>query len=144
MKRTGWVMAALFVVFLLAAGYAVPRMPAQKLNITASTQAAEYDMAGVTDIWYLAPLDAGTKHEARIRFMAVENGSGSLFVRHGSGQYVFMGCGELTGRCEFISVGRFLHVVLTMNASQTELKLEDGTPFDTTRYSLKPVLTIEE
>ena len=79
-----------------------------------------------------------------IRFMAVKNSSNKLFTSFGTGQYVYLGCSEMQTECDFISFGRFLRIKLTLNAAQTDLKLEDGTPFDITRYSLKPVLTIEE
>lgn len=144
MSRARWLAAALFVLLLSCGWYASSHMPMQELRITAVTQAEEQDLSDTTDIWYIKPLDAGSSCTAVIRFMAVKDTSENLFTSHGSGQYVHLGCNELAGRCEFISLGRFLHVKLTMRADQTELKLEDGTPFDITRYSLKPVLTIEE
>lgn len=136
--------AILLIVVLAGAIYAGMHIPPQNLKITAQTQAKEFDMSGTADIYYLKPLSASGSYTAAIKFMAVENTSGKLFTSHGTGQYVELGCDDLVAECGFISFGRFLHIRLTLNAAQTELKLEDGTPFDITRYSLRPVLAIEE
>ncbi len=139
-----WIQVAVTIVLLLCAGYVLSKTPAQELKITAVTQNEDFDVSGVTDLYHVQPLYAGDTYTAVIKFMAVKDTTDKLFTSHGTGQYVYLGCNELTARCSFISIGRFLHVRLTMNAAQTDLKLEDGTPFDVTRYSLKPVLVIEE
>lgn len=144
MNRAGWLKGIVFVLLLLCISHIAVNMPVQELKITAVTQAEQKDLLDTADLWYVKSLDAGISYTAIIKFMAVEDTSGRLFVSHGHGQYVYLGCDEMTGRCGFISLGRFLHVRLTLQADQTELKLEDGTPFDITRYSLRPVLIIEE
>lgn len=139
-----WIQVIAVLLLMICAGYIVSNIPAQELKITAMTKTEEPDMSGTTDIYYFKSLDAGSTYTASISFQAVSNTSDSLFTTHGSGQTVYLGCGELTTGCEFISVGRFVCVRLTLEAAQTDLRLEDGTPFDITRYSLKPILTIEE
>lgn len=135
--------ASLFalVVFI---GYILMHMPIQTLKITAVTTAKEFDMSGTTDVYWIGHMDAGENHTAVLKFMAVKDSSDNLFTSHGTGQYVYLGCNELTAECGFISFGKFIHIKLTLSAADTDLKLEDGTPFDITRYSLRPVLTIEE
>lgn len=135
--------ASLFalVVFI---GYILMHMPIQTLKITAVTTAKEFDMSGTTDVYWFGHVGAGEEHTAVLKFMAVKDSSDELFTSHGTGQYVYLGCNELTAECGFISFGKFMHIKLTLNAADTDLKLEDGTPFDITRYSLRPVLTIEE
>lgn len=120
------------------------KFPMQELKVTAKTAAEEFDMSGTVRVCYLKPLDAGKTYKAVMKFMAVKNTSEDLFTPYGRGQYVYLGCSELTAECSFTSLGRFLRVRLTLNAAQTDLKLEDGTPFDITRYSLRPVLVMEE
>ena len=119
-------------------------MPMQELRITAMTTDDEFDMMGTTNLYYLNTLEAGANVTISVKFMAVEDTSKKLFTKSGNGQYVYLGCGELTAKHELISLGRFLHVKLTIKAAQADLKLEDGTPFDITRYSLRPVFTIED
>lgn len=144
-RAASFLLFALCTLIFFMAVYVVSMgMPMQKLKITAVTMAEKFDISGTTDIYCLKPLKAGSRETITVKFMAVENMSDQLFTAHGTGQYVYMGCGELEVRHEFISVGRFLNIELTMNAAQTDLKLEDGTPFDITRYSLKPVLFINE
>lgn len=135
--------ASLFalVVFI---GYILMHMPIQTLKITAVTTAKEFDMSGTTDVYWFGHVGAGEEHTAVLKFMAVKDSSDNLFTSHGTGQYVYLGCNELTAECGFISFGKFIHIKLTLSAADTDLKLEDGTPFDITRYSLRPVLTIEE
>lgn len=135
---------ASLLALVFAIGYVLMRMPMQVLKITAVTTAEEFNISGTTDIYWIGHMDAGENHTAVLKFMAVKDSSDDLFTRHGTGQYVYLGCNELTAECEFISFGKFMHIKLTLNAADTDLKLEDGTPFDITRYSLKPVLTIEE
>lgn len=135
---------ASLLALVFAIGYVLMRMPMQVLKITAVTTAEEFNISGTTDIYWIGHMDAGENHTAVLKFMAVKDSSDELFTRHGTGQYVYLGCNELTAECEFISFGKFMHIKLTLNAADTDLKLEDGTPFDITRYSLKPVLTIEE
>ena len=132
------------MILIIGIIYLISKTPAQELRITASTTAEEFDISGTADIYYFKALGAGETHTAVIRFMAVKNSSNKLFTSFGTGQYVYLGCSEMQTECDFISFGRFLRIKLTLNAAQTDLKLEDGTPFDITRYSLKPVLTIEE
>ena len=134
----------MILCIVLLGGYILStKTPMQELKITAVTTAEEYDLSDTTDIYYLKPLSSGETYTATIKFMAVKNISENLFISHGKGQYVYLGCSELKAECDFVAFGRFLNVRLKMNAAQTDLKLEDGTPFDITRYSLKPVLTVE-
>lgn len=135
--------AIFFIFIVFCACYIVLRMPVQDLKITAVTKAERFNIQGATDLYYWKPLDAGETYTAVIKFMAIESKSNDLFTSYGKGQSVYLGCNELTAKCQFISFGRFLRVKLTLNAAETDLKLEDGTPFDSTRYSLKPVLAIE-
>lgn len=135
---------ASLLALVFAIGYILMHMPMQVLKITAVTTAEEFNISGTTDIYWIGHMDAGENHTAVLKFMAVKDSSDELFTSHGTGQYVYLGCNELTAECEFISFGKFMHIKLTLNAADTDLKLEDGTPFDITRYSLKPVLTIEE
>lgn len=116
----------------------------QTLKITAKTTAEEFDLLESTNVYCLKGLKSGTRYKAIIKFKAVPNTSKSLFTHHGTGEYVFLGCSELKTEYDFISAGRFIKIRLTLNAARTELSLKDGTPFDMTRYSLKPVLEIEE
>lgn len=129
-----------FIIFYIISS----KMPMQELRITAMTTDDEFDMMGTTNLYYLNTLEAGANVTISVKFMAVEDTSKKLFTKSGNGQYVYLGCGELTAKHEFISLGRFLHVKLTIKAAQADLKLEDGTPFDITRYSLRPVFTIED
>lgn len=135
----------LCIILMLAIGYIISqKTPIQEIKITAQTTAEEFDLTGTTDIYYLKPLKAGQSYETQVRFMAVENTSESLFTSHGTGQYVELGCNEMHTERDFISFGKFIRIRLTLSAAQTDLKLEDGTPFDITRHSLRPVLTVEE
>lgn len=144
-KTASFILFMLCMVILFASVYIISKkMPMQELKITAVTKAEEFDISGTTNLYYFKSLDAGEMHNAVIKFMAVKDTSENLFTSHGTGQYVQLGCDELEAECDFMSLGRFLHIRLTLNAAQTDLKLEDGTPFDITRYSLKPVLVIEE
>lgn len=131
-------------LFAILTGYVLIHMPIQTLKITAVTTAKEFDMSGTTDVYWFGHVNAGEEHTAVLKFMAVKDSSDNLFTSHGTGQYVYLGCNELTAECGFISFGKFMHIKLTLSAADTDLKLEDGTPFDITRYSLRPVLTIEE
>lgn len=131
-------------LFAILTGYVLMHMPIQTLKITAVTTAKEFDMSGTTDVYWFGHVNAGEEHTAVLKFMAVKDSSDNLFTSHGTGQYVYLGCNELTAECGFISFGKFMHIKLTLSAADTDLKLEDGTPFDITRYSLRPVLTIEE
>ncbi len=149
LKKSRRFMLSVFAVFsviciFISGSIATAAFPMQKLKITAVTEDNEFDLSGTTDLYYLKLLDAGDSYSVIIKFMAVENKSEKLFTSYGSGQYVYLGCSELKAECGFISLGRFLHIKLKLNAAQTNLKLEDGMPFDITRYSLKPVLTIEK
>lgn len=117
------------------------KLPMQEIKITAKTTAEQFDLSESTTIYHFGQIASGS-HTARIQFVAVKDRSDNLFTWSGTGQYVYLGCKKLEAEYDFISFGRFLKVRLTMNAAQTDLKLEDGTPFDVTRYSLKPVLTI--
>lgn len=137
------------VLISLPLSMIIQKLPMQELKLTAVT-ATEiidttkiFEIADTEDFYYFEPIDAGEEVTAVIKFMAVENTSQKLFTSHGTGQYVYFGCSELCTKYDFISTGRYLHIRLTLMASQTDLKLEDGTPFDITRYSLKPVLSIE-
>lgn len=116
----------------------------QKLGITAQTKADEYDLSGQVKLYSIKHPKAGEPCKAVITFMAVPDKSKSLFTRFGTGQKVYLGCSELKTEYSFVSLGRFLCVRLTLNASQEDLKLEDGSPFDITQYSLKPVLTVKK
>ena len=133
-----------FILFIICAGYIISRTPVQELKITAVTDGTDFNISGISNSYYLKPLTAGETYKAVIKFMAVKNTSDNLFTSHGNGQYIYLGCSELKVEYNFISFGRFLHIKLTMNADQTKLKLEDGTPFDITRYSLRPVLIMEK
>lgn len=143
-KARLFIIVALCIIVLLEITYLSSRLPMQNLKITASTTADEFDMSGKTDIYYVKPLNIGETYNAVIKFMAVKNTSQNLFTSYGTGQYVYLGCSEMRADYSFIAIGKFLHIRLMLNAAQTDLKLEDGTPFDKTRYSLKPVLVIEE
>ena len=144
-KKISAAVFMLSIFIILAVVYmGLQRLPMQKLKITAVTKAEEFDISGKTDLYYFKSLSPGEIHTAVIKFIAVKNTSEKLFSSYGTGQYVYLGCDELKTEYSFMSIGRFLHIKLTLNASQTDLKLEDGTPFDITRYSLKPVLMIEE
>lgn len=154
-KKVSGVVICVFAVLLFVAGYSIStNFPMQELKITAQTSAEEFDMVGTTNLYHFKPLfvpweyfvpnATNGSYTVVIRFMAVEDTSGNLFTSHGRGQYVYQGCNEMKVEQSYINFGKILHVKLTLNASQTELKLEDGTPFDMTRYSLRPVLTVEE
>lgn len=143
MKPKLYLKIVVLILFIFCTGYIVSKTPTQKLKITAVTAAEKFDILGKTDIYYIKPLNAGESYNAVIKFMAVNNTSKNLFTYFGNGQYVYLGCSELKTEYEFISLGRFLNIKLTLNASQVDLKLENGEPFDITRYSLKPVLVIE-
>lgn len=137
-------MLLLCIIIAISVAYAISaKIPMQVLKITATTKTEQPDISGVTDLYHFGPLEPGSAYTAEIRFMAVKGTSQGLFTDHGTGQYVYLGCDELHAQYSFISIGRYLHVKLTLSAAQTDLKLEDGTPFDATRYSLKPVLTIK-
>lgn len=136
--------AVLFAAVLLCMGLFLIGAYSQELKITAVTKAKAYDITGKTNVYCFTPLEAGESYRAVIRFMAVKNKSDRLFAFFGSGQYVYMGCSELKAEYEFTAFDPFLRIRLTMHAAQTDLKLEDGTPFDVTRYSLKPVLSVEK
>lgn len=140
-KTVSCVVIALFVILLFVLTI---KLPAQKLKITAQTTAKEFDLSDSVKIYYFGHIENNSKHMATIKFMAVPNTSEKLFTHYGTGQYVYLGCKELHVDYDFISFGRFLEVNLTLKAAQTDLKLEDGTPFDITKHSLKPVLNIEE
>lgn len=144
--KTIKIVTAVILIIMIVIGMmcVITRIPPQNLKITAQTATETFDISGTTDIYYFRQLNAGKSYNARIRFMAVENSSARLFTSHGTGQFVELGCDDLKADYGFISFGRFLHIRLTLNAAQTDLKLEDGTPFDITRYSLRPVLTVEE
>lgn len=144
-RRTASFLAYLSGIILSAvmAYVLVTEFPMQELKVTA-VMAEGYDISGVTDIYCFRRFGEGRDYDAVINFMAVEDTSERLFVSHGTGQYVNLGCSRLEAECGFISFGRFLHVRLSFGAMQADLKLEDGTPFDVTRYSLKPVLTVRE
>ncbi len=120
------------------------KFPMQDLKITAVTTAETFTMTGKTDIYYLKSLDPGESYTAVITFTAVKNTSGNLFTSYGTGQPVYLGCSPLKAEYGFVSLGRSLHIKFNLSAAGTDLKLEDGTAFDITRYSLKPVLTIEK
>lgn len=140
-KTVSCVVIALFVILLFVLTI---KLPAQKLKITAQTTEKEFDLSDSVKIYYFGQTKSNSKYTATIKFMAVSNTSKKLFTHFGTGQYVYLGCKELQVDYDFISFGRFLEVDLTLKAAQTDLKLEDGTPFDMTKYSLKPVLSIEE
>lgn len=140
-KTVSCVVIALFVIMFFML---IMKLPMQKLKITAQTTAEEFDLSDSTKIYYFGQTNAGKEHTVTIKFIAVPNTSKNLFTHFGTGQCVYLGCEELQAKCNFISFGRLLEVKLTLKAAQTDLKLEDGTPFDVTKYSLKPVLNIEE
>ena len=148
MKLHKKVSATVFMLFnismLVAAYIGAQRLPTQELKITAVTTAKEFDMSEKTNLYCFKFLRSGEIHTVVIKFMAVRDTSENLFISHGTGPYVYLGCSELQAEYSFMSLGKFLHIRLTLNAAQTDLKLEDGTPFDITRYSLRPVLIIEE
>lgn len=137
-------MIIIVVMFMIVIFCISQKLPMQKLKITAVTTAEEFDISGTTDLYYLKTPDFTGTNTVVIKFMAVKNTSENLFTFHGKGQYVHLGCDELCVKHTFVSFGKFLHIKLTLNAAQTDLKLEDGTPFDITRYSLVPVITMEE
>lgn len=144
-KLAGFFYALLGAVILYGILWGIStRLMAQKLNITAVTAKETYNLSGETAVWHTDRLAPGENYKCVIKFMAVKNSSGHLFTSHGKGQYVHLGCEELKVEHEFISVSESLCINLKMRAVQEDLKLEDGTPFDNTRYSLKPVLTIEK
>lgn len=116
----------------------------QELRVKAVTQADNFDTSGSADIYCFTPKPAGTFGTVQLKFMAVPNKSGKLFTQMGSGRYVYFGCNEMHAECDYLSTGRFMKVHLTLNINENDLKLADGTPFDNTRYALKPVLTLAE
>ena len=146
MKKTvKTVIIHIFIVFCVVMLYILAtKLPMQKLNITAKTTAEEFDLSDSVRFFCFDTSKEGDTCTAIIKFMAVPDTSENLFTHFGIGQYVYLGCKELQAECNFISFGRFLNVRLTLNAAQTDLKLEDGTPFDSTRYSLQPVISIGE
>lgn len=115
----------------------------QNLKITAVTTAEEFDLSGTVNLYGLSSMNSRETGTAVIRFMAVKNRSDRLFTRFGTGPYVQLGCDDLKVEHQFVSYGHILRIRLTLHAAQTDLKLENGSPFDSTRYSLRPVLTFE-
>lgn len=144
MKARRIIATVLFVAFLIVACYAVARMPMQIVNIKAATVSDQFDVSGSTDILYLKSVPDSAECRMTIQFMAVDDTSDKLFIRYGKGQYVNLGCSRLEIERDIMTFGKFLQIRLSMQADQSELKLEDGTPFDITRYALKPVIIIEE
>lgn len=147
MKKRKWIKnklaAALFVVLIMCVCYTAAKLPMQELKITAMTNAESFGITGSTDIYCLAPSEAGAFRKAQIKFMAVPDTSGKLFTSSGTGQYVYYGCTPMHAECDFLSLGKFMKIRLTLYINQGDLKLYDGTPFDMTKYSLKPVFSIE-
>lgn len=118
--------------------------PFQDVRVTARTGAGNYTLSGETDVYVIRPLKAGQSYHAELTFEAVPSSSGKLFTSFGSGSLVQYGCSPLTASVDFISVGRFARIHLRMYVPGEYLTLEDSSPFNLSRYSLKPVLTIEE
>lgn len=147
MKKRKWIKnklaAALFVVLIMCVCYVSVKLPMQELKITAMTGAESFGVTGSTDIYCFTPSESGAFKTVQIKFMAVSDTSKDLFTSSGSGQYVYYGCTPMHAECDFLSLGKFMKIRLTLYINQDDLKLEDGTPFDVTRYSLKPVLSIE-
>lgn len=144
MKARRIIATVLFVAFLMAVCYAARRMPMQIVNIKAATVSDYFDVSDDMDILYLKSVPDAAECRMTIQFMAVDDTSGKLFIWHGNGQYVNLGCSRLEIEHDIMTFGKFLQIRLSMEADQSELKLEDGTPFDVTRYALRPVVTIEE
>lgn len=144
-KKAARILKAMAVIFCVVLVYLfMDKFPMQKLNITAQTETEEFNLSDSMHLYCTDKLKAGKEYTAVIKFMAVPDTSRNLFTRFGKGQYVNLGCSELKAECGFVSLGRFMDIRLKLKVAQTDLQLEDGTPFDITRYSLKPVLTIEE
>ena len=118
--------------------------PLQEVRVTARTGTGDYTLSGETDVYVIRPLMAGKSYHAELTFEAVPSSSGNLFTSIGSGPSVQYGCSPLTASVDFVSVGRFARIHLSMYVPGEYLTLEDGSPFDLSRYSLKPVLVIEE
>lgn len=131
-------------VLLLLACLLFLYTPFQDVRVTARTGAGNYTLSGETDVYVIRPLKAGQSYHAELTFEAVPSSSGKLFTSFGSGPSVRYGCSPLTASVDFISVGRFALIHLSMYVPGEYLTLEDGSPFDLSRYSLKPVFTIEE
>ena len=118
--------------------------PFQEVRVTARTGTGDYTLSGETDVYVIRPLEAGKSYHAKLTFEAVPSSSGKLFTSFGSGSLVQYGCSPLTASVDFVSVGRFARIHLSMYVPGEYLTLEDGSLFDLSRYSLKPVLVIEE
>lgn len=144
MKARRIIATVLFVAFLIVACYAAARLPMQMVNIKAVTVSDHFDALGSVDILYLKSVPDSVECRITIQFMAVDDVSDKLFIQYGKGQYVNLGCSRLEIERDVMTFGKFLQIRLSMQADQSELKLEDGTPFDVTRYALRPVVTIEE
>lgn len=138
--------ACIFGTAILLGGLYIllQKFPMQELNINAKTASEKFDASGTTDLYYFGPMDYGSPYTAVIKFMAVKNTSKNLFTSYGKGPYVYLGCSELNARCQFTSFDKFMHIRLAMDIAQADLRLEGGAPFDITRYSLKPVLVMEQ
>lgn len=147
MKKRKWIKdklaAALFVVLVISICCIAMKFPMQELKITAMTNAEKFELTGSTIVYCFAPSESGTFSTAQIKFMAVPDTSDKLFALSGTGQYVYYGCTPMHAECDFLSLGKFMKIHLTLCVNKNDLKLEDGTPFDMTRYSLKPVISIE-
>lgn len=134
--------AVLFVMLLFCICFGSAKLPMQELNVKAMTQADGFDTSGTTDVYCFTPAESGTLKTVQLKFMAVPDSSDNLFTAWGKGQYVYFGCTEMHAECDYLSLGKFLKIHLTLSINEQDLKLADGTPFDKTRYSLRPVLTI--
>lgn len=143
MRARGLASTALILAVLAAVCYVVMRTPMQGLDMRAATASKELDVSGTIDILYLDPVPDGEPCRAVVQFMAVEDTSDRLFTSHGKGPYVDFGCSRLEMEQDFMSFGKFIKIRLSLSAGQSDLKLEDGAPFDITRHSLRPVVMIE-
>ena len=117
-KIKSFILTVFCITVLLISICLSSKLPMQNLKITASTTVDEFDISGKTDIYYFMPLIAGKSYNAVIKFMAVKNTTHNLFTTYGTGQYVYLGCNEMHADCSFISIGRFLHIRLALNAAQ--------------------------
>lgn len=136
--------AALFIVLLICTCYITAKLPMQELKIIAMTQADDFDTSGTINVYCFRPAESGVFRTVQLKFMAVPNTSKKLFTSLGTGQYVYFGCTEMHAESDYLSMGKFMKIRLALNINENDLKLADGTPFDKTKYSLKPVLTITE
>lgn len=143
-KKPSSVCICIMITFCVMVCCVLTQLPMQKIKMTAKTTADVFDLSDSINLYSFNNLEKSEEHTAVIRFLAVPDTSKNLFVRAGHGQWVYLGCEKLEAKCDFIAFRQLLNIQLTLKAAQTDLKLEDGTPFDITAYSLKPVLTIEE